>query len=296
MKQIPFEIIQGMIQCFGRSFHYKDTVQSFFLKSGVPQSMATRNRELAKFIWARKLLTDLEQTEEGILIIKRILTNLCNLKNLPDKDVPDRNAGLDALRELKTQALTHNLIAKKQKESVATRKHIAEEKKLLLNNRAKRLENIYSKFKDGMVTENRQKAGYSLEDILKDLFAHFEIDYKKPYKLSTQQIDGHFKFESFDYLVEAKWKKDYSNESEIAAFKNKVESKLESTRGLFVSISGFRDEVIEQFNGRGANLIFMNGEDLVYILEGRIHLRDALTHKIDKAAQTGKVFSRLSDL
>jgi hypothetical protein len=72
-----------------------------------------------------------------------------------------------------------------------------------------------------------------------------------------------------------------------------VNSKLESTRGLFISVPGFRTEVASQFNGQGANLILIDGRDLIYILDGRADLRDALKRKIERAAQEGIVFTPL---
>ena len=82
----------------------------------------------------------------------------------------------------------------------------------------------------------------------------------------------------------------------MGGFQRKVNSKLESTRGLFVSMPGFRSEVAAQFNGHGANLILMDGRDLVHILEGRMDLRDALKAKIERAAQEGIVLTPLFEL
>lgn len=81
-------------------------------------------------------------------------------------------------------------------------------------------------------------------------------------------------------------------ELEIGSFRQKIESKLESTRGLLVSILGFREDVVKQFDGRGAK-IFMCGSDLTRILEGRVDLRDALRQKVEKAAQEGIVYLRV---
>ena len=144
-----------------------------------------------------------------------------------------------------------------------------------------------------MISPERQEAGYTLEDLLKDLFSLFEIDYRKSYRIPTQQIDGHFNFQGFDYLVEAKWRQDQPTEQELGGFKHKVDGKLESTRGLFVSIPGFRAEVISQFNSSGGNLILLDGSDLNFILEGRLDLRDGLKQKIETAAQRGIVFTPL---
>ena len=94
-------------------------------------------------------------------------------------------------------------------------------------------------------------------------------------------------------MVEAKWRQDQPTEQELGGFKHKVDGKLESTRGLFVSIPGFRAEVISQFNSSGGNLIILDGSDLNFILEGRLDLRDGLKQKIETAAQRGIVFTPL---
>ncbi|MDF0675425.1 MAG: restriction endonuclease [Nitrospira sp.] len=173
------------------------------------------------------------------------------------------------------------------------KKRLAEEQNRVVQERSRKLEALRKSFNSAVVSSNRQEAGYSLEDILKDLFALFEVEYRKPFRTVTQQIDGHFSFQGFDYLVEAKWRQNQPVEQELGAFKHKIDGKLESTRGFFVSIPGFREEVIAQFNGRGANVILIDGRDLVHILEGRIDLRDALKRKIEKAAQEGIVFAPL---
>ena len=294
MNPLPYEIIDAMIQCFGRSFHYKDTVLTFLLSAGVNRNLAIKYRNEPKFVWARKLLSELNETDEGGIIQRRILTELCKLRNLPDKDVPDQDAGLSALKKLKNIAYEHDLIAIELEKEREERKFIKRKKLEIFEERARKLEKLHNIFLEAMKNPDRQHAGYSLEDLLKELFAIFEIEYRKSYRTATQQIDGHFRFEGFDYLVEARWRKDQPTEQEIGGFKQKANTKLESTRGIFVSINGFRDEVINQFTGKGTNLIFMSGEDLNFILEGRIDLHDALRIKIEKASQEGKVYISLS--
>lgn len=294
MDRVPYEIVQAMIQCFGRSFHYKDTVETFLISAGVERELASKNRDDPKFVWARKLISELNQTDKGILVLRRILTELCRLRKLPDEDVPDRDAGLSALRKLKALVTKYNLNTKEVKSNDNIGSRLSEEKLKVIRERSRKLDELRKSFSESFSNPNRQQAGYSLEDLLKDLFAAFEVEYRQSYRINTQQIDGHFRFEGFDYLVEAKWRKDLPNEQEIGGFRQKVNTKLESTRGLFVSINGFREEVVKQFSGQGANIIFMSGEDLIYILEGRIDLRDMLRIKIEKASQEGKVYVTMS--
>jgi len=296
MPSLPYEILQAMIQCFGKAFHYKDNLTAFFLSCGVSRELNDKHREQAKFVWGRNVLSELGQTESGCLVQRRILTELCKLRDLPDKDAQDRNAGLEALRTLKRLALEQKLYVEESRENEKGRSLQNEERQKIIRERKRTLDRLRESFNNAVTSGNRQQAGYSLEDLLKELFAVFEIEYRKSYRTDTQQIDGHFRFEGFDYLVEAKWRKDMPTESEIGGFKQKVDTKIESTRGLFVSIQGYRSEVSAQFNGRGGNIILIDGSHLIQILEGRHDLRDMLRTIISKAAQEGLAYTPMSSL
>lgn len=73
-----------------------------------------------------------------------------------------------------------------------------------------------------------------------------------------------------------------------------MDTKLESTRGIFIAVQGIRPEVVAQSQGRGCNVIFWDGADLVHVLEG-VDLRDAMRFKIEKAAQEGRAFVPLRE-
>ena len=137
--------------------------------------------------------------------------------------------------------------------------------------------------------DNVQKRGFELEKIISKLFNINEIPFEDSYRNeeNTQQMDGYFRFEGFDYLVEAKWEKNLINSAKISTLKHKVDTKLHSTRGLFIAINGFREEVIRDYSNYDAKILFMNGEELMHILENRISLREALLIKIARAAKTG---------
>ncbi len=204
VRPLPYELTQAVIQCFGKCFHFKDSVASFMIGCQVPKELIDRCRHEPKFVWARHVMTELATDGDGVLKQRRILTELCKFRNIPDAGVVDRDAGLDALRELKRLAIKHNMIAKEEQEKAIDRRSIMEERARLARERANKLEDLRRQFGVGLTNPDRQNAGYSLETLLKDLFSMFEIEYRKSYRTPTQQIDGHFRFEGFDYLVEAK--------------------------------------------------------------------------------------------
>lgn len=112
---IPYEISQAMIQCFGKCFHYKDGVAAFMRQAGVSSALIEKYRDEPKFVWARHVIADLSQNEQGHEVLRRMLTELCKLRKVPDENVPDRNAALDALRELKDLAVSHDLYVEEKK-------------------------------------------------------------------------------------------------------------------------------------------------------------------------------------
>jgi hypothetical protein len=291
----PYEISQAMVQCFGKCFHYKDGVAAFMRQAGVSSLLIEKYRDEPKFVWARHVISDLNQTEQGHEILRRMLTELCKLRKVPDEKVPDRNAALDALRELKELAVSHDLYVEDKKSVGTQRQELAKQKENIVAERSSKLRELQKSFSDGLTNPDRQATGYVLEAILRELFGLFDIDYRKPYKTAVEQIDGHVNFEGFDYIVEARWRKDQPTEAEISGFQGKVERKLESTRGLFVAVQGVRPEVVDAFSGRGCNIIIVDGYDIAQILEGLVDLRDALKFKIEKAAQEGRAFVSLTE-
>lgn len=89
-QQISYEILEQMIQCFGKCFHYKDSMASFMRSSDVPKIVIDKYRDLPKFVWARKVLEELSVNENDLIIQRKLLTNLCKLRDLPDSGVLDR--------------------------------------------------------------------------------------------------------------------------------------------------------------------------------------------------------------
>lgn len=98
-------------------------------------------------------------------------------------------------------------------------------------------------------------------------------------------------------MIEAKWRVGTIPQSEIDGFVGKVERRIEATRGIYVAINGFRPEVIERYRlARDNRIIFMDGADLVWILEGRMSFSEVLRGKIRAASIQGEPFRRSAEL
>lgn len=131
-----------------------------------------------------------------------------------------------------------------------------------------------------------------------DLFAVFEIAYRTSYRVPHEQLDGAFECRSFTHLVEARWRAATPSLGDLALFKAKVDGKLESTSGLFVSMAGFDADIVDHFagiaRGSGNNLLLVDGQDLAVIVQVRVSLPDALDYKIQAASQEGRWWAPLA--
>ncbi len=296
--RLPFEIKNALIEVCGRSFWYKQPLFDLFVRAGIPEENYLKYEHEPKFKMTRLLIDDLERMEdEGWLLQRRLVTELCKLRMLPDSEVPDKDAGLAALRKLKELAVEQKIVMeeeKQQKQRIATD---AEARVQKARERDRRLAGLHNAFTSMVSSSDHQARGYSLEDLLSELFAIFELRYRKSYRAEGEQIDGFFAFGGFDYLVEARWRSEQPTLEDLLAFKGKVDRKIESTRGFFVSVQSFRPDTIQRLREAGpANLILLDGYDLTLIIEGRVSLIDGLQAKIDKASQEGVLHYQLSEL
>lgn len=283
---------EAVIHACGTAFWYKAPLRTLLVRAGVPAPLIVKYEGLSKFKMARGLLAELDSRgDPGIAVQHRIVRELASIRSITDDSV-DRQAAEAALRAVREIAEQDGVLvdpaAKARTEAVdrqrrAQRQAVEDQEKEL-----RRLCDMYAV----MATREdiAQQRGYDLEALIGHLFKLYAIPYKPPYRKGTvEQTDGFFTFEKFHYLIESRWRKKPPTINDLRAFSLKVEAKIESTRGLFVSVAGFREEVLDEARPI-RNLIYMNGQDLALILEGRPHLPQALEVKIDQAAQRGKFF------
>lgn len=129
------------------------------------------------------------------------------------------------------------------------------------------------------------KRGYALEEILQSLSKLESLETTEPFRFNGEQIDGSIKFDGEHYLVEAKWQDRAAANEGVYQFAGKIEGKMYG-RGLFISIHGFSDHVVSSLvAGKAIKTVFIDGGDLILVLEGLISFSTMLDKKI-KAAQT----------
>ena len=137
--------------------------------------------------------------------------------------------------------------------------------------------------------------GFAFESFLKELFDANGMDGRSSFRVVGEQIDGSFEMSGETYLLEAKWTSKPVDDSDLRSFNAKVEDKASWARGLFVSDSGFSKEGLIAF-GKGKSLVCMDGFDISEMLQRKLSLKEVLSKKVRRAAETGNPFVHLRDL
>jgi hypothetical protein len=300
-QPVPVEVVEAAVQVCGTAFHYKAQLRGVLVGSGVPGEMFDRwNADgLNKWQIARHVLTDLGgRGAAGQAVVLRVVTELANMTK-PHPTAPDQHAGRQAIADLKALAAARRVLVDTDAAERAARR---KEHDLRISTGKARQDAVaaLSKRLADMAgsKESPQRRGYDLERWLADLFAAFELEYRPSYRSPHEQVDGAFDYKSFTYLVEARWRARLPDAGDLADFKMKVDGKLESTRGVFVSMAGFDQAVVDYFMGmaRGArnNLLLVDGQDLALVVQGQVALPDALDYKIQAASQEGRWWAPLA--
>jgi len=142
-----------------------------------------------------------------------------------------------------------------------------------------------------------QERGFAFEHFLTELFRIFHLNPRSSFRIQGEQIDGSLEFDNFTYLIEAKWQSKPVGQSDLLIFHGKIEGKATWSRGIFISMSGFTEDGLTAFSrGRPTNIIAINGQDIYFILEGKMRLDDVIRLKAREAAETGDIWVSVYEL
>ena len=142
----------------------------------------------------------------------------------------------------------------------------------------------------GSEVRAKAKRGLAFERLLSDLFRQQGILMTEPFRIIGEQIDGAFEHKGWAYLVEAKWQESKKSTDALYAFQGKPDRRIEGTRGLFISMSGYHDTSAGRFaEGKKPNTILWSGEHILAVLEGKLTLPQLLDASIRYAAERSQL-------
>ncbi|MBB1554000.1 restriction endonuclease [Candidatus Gracilibacteria bacterium] len=294
MKKLSFQNQSKIKNLCPLLFWYRDDFYSFFaniLECSKSDLEYKYPRNLNKYFITEQILHIL--TEEQL---KRFLSELYNLKEpLGGDNNPNYREGLQKLKDFKKEM--GNDILEQELKDKEFNDYLGQCKKNdeLVNFKKQQKEKIWMEFLEyTKITENKQKRGFWLEKIFFDLMEIENIEHKRPYRTHYEQIDGSLKFDSFTYLFEAKWEENAIAQKDISIFDGKIQGKAQSTRGIFLSISGFEDSAVCWAQNKDSpRLIFIDGSEFSAILQGYKTMYELLYEKEYNLTHYGYVYKKI---
>ena len=289
-----------MVSLAGACFWFWNSFYSFLESCGVPKSLYQQypRSTFNKYEVMRNVLGFLEERNEAETL-RKMISNFYRLRNAVDRDNLDTARAKRLLQEFR-ESVGDDPIEAAIKERQREQKR-ANYEQSVKSTEAKResLSDLNARFQEmaGITKLTPQQRGFKLETLFFDLLHLEEFELRKPYRTpGREQIDGHFKYEKFDYLVEVKWIQGLTKQEALSIFDGKIRGKVQSTRGLFLAAEEFDDNAVRKFSGDAPRIVLMTGEDLALILDGSVPFYDVMKAKIDAIVRYGNIDFRARNI
>lgn len=239
-----------------------------------------------------------EQRYSGLAL--RIMDELVTMDRFPDLD---RLAGKERIeRQGDAERAIASLKASLEKESLAreeaetAHQNIDEyrketQQKVSFKANLSQLKESYIALT--MQQDHPQERGRALEKLLHDLFALFNLEPRMSYSSDIDQVDGSFRLDTDDYLIEAKWTRKPLGRDQADVFAQKIARRGKLAVGLLVSVNSFSEPLKTAYE-TSSPFITMDGSDLFYVLDSRCRLDEMLLAKKRHVNDTGSCYLPLT--
>jgi restriction endonuclease Mrr len=288
--EIPLDIRDAMQDCILAIFWPKKKIVEFLLSVDCPKHLvASTDTEMSRHAIVVDAFSGLSaRPDRGYPIFQTMIDRLANWSYF-DPYYFERLGKLD--RSEAEGRIARLKQAVDRRNSAATARRAASSQAQVNQARTADLRALHQAFAKlfgtGMTAQARGKL---FETFLRELFNRQSIKMGDPLRLTGEEIDGTFKFEGENYVVEAKWQEASVSTGQLYHFAHKVDGKMHG-RGLFISVNGFSHEGIQAIvRGKQIQTMLMDGEDLSHVLEERVTLEAMLDYKIRAAQTKGDVY------
>lgn len=289
----PSDIKGAMRDCILKLFWPRNDIVHFFTDNGCTSSDITilgDPKDTLRYKLVDKMFEHLSTKPDGDLgPFRAMLQSLTNYSQfdpyyfdtITKLNRADAERSIQHLRQLQEIRDSKIKDDRKIREAKAVQSHNSKQSLDSLKNR-------YIELLQGAVTPQRR--GYELEGILQELGKLSTLEVTEPFRVNGEQIDCALKFEGEHYLLEAKWQDKASANEPVYQFVGKIEGKFYG-RGIFVSVNGFSENVVSSLvHGKAIKTIFVDGGDLMLVLEGFQSLSQMLDKKVKAAQIKGEIY------
>jgi hypothetical protein len=275
----------------------KDAFERYIRRAlrGHPDLLAGMNFNEVKRIVADELVDRLmadEDTYQALTL--QLMTEIADMENFPnlERQPKDRAQHLERAHRAVANVrrfTTKYTVDRDQQHILRKDLGLAQAQAQEEQGFSRELDKLKAEFLTMSASNNPQQRGRDFEQFLNQLFRLFDLEPRLAYDLAHEQIDGALTFDTDDYIIEAKWRREPVERKDVAELANKVEFKRKNTLGLFISVSGFSAGARETYNTK-TSFLTIDGDDLFLILDRRVALDELLRHKKRHASETGSCY------
>jgi hypothetical protein len=299
-QRLPAHYLELLSDAVLKVYWYKGSFRTALRRAGAPEHLLATwaAEETKREFWAR-LIPNLETTDAGIEVLKRLADAVADQKAFPDlermedsvlriksakKAIADFNEYRQRQRELaqeRRDEKQNREKGRKAREEALSRQHSLESLNIRLTELARKI--------------GSQESGYQFEKWFYDLMDYFEVDNRRPYKVEGRQIDGSVTIEGTTYLVELKFTLNQSDAPDIDSFKNKVVTKADNTMGIMVSMSGYSSVAIKEGSRDKTPLLLLDFKHLYMLFTGSLRFSEMVGRVRRHSSQTGQAYLAVED-
>lgn len=280
------------IEAISTLCHIKTVMADLLLKpAGMPAEvygpLLYKRDETGKVLSKRQiaplLLAECDSRPDGRRIIRRITELAANWTSfhLADDEFAARatvQKARDLLGIIETMEAREAQIREMARQEELA--NLAREKAEVLKRHS---ELLLMMFDELAISDDAQRRGFLLQELLNRLFDIYEIPVTRPFtrNAGAEQIDGAFKLEGWHYIVECRWREKLADARQIDGLLGQVTRSGKQTMGLFLSINGWSSNVVPVMKQNpDKSLFLMDGYDLRCVLALQADLRDLLLAKL----------------
>lgn len=306
MKGYAPVIWDAVFECLRTVYWYQEDLRSFLTRAGVPSGLVAClpwGRGTYKRTIARQLVDQLAaDPARGMPVIDKLIDSLVEMnEQLPhlarlDDGKRKVEEGRQALRTLK-ELIGRQCVAERAERARQEARTEAERAREQQVQRQKDLAVLNKRFstlcKCKADLASRQKRGFEFQRLLRDLFALHDLEPRGSFAQPGEQIDSSIAIDGTFVIVEAKWEEKPIEPADVRDFQGKVQTRLDNTLGLMISMSGFTEYAVQAAERSGRiNVVLMDGFEITPIFEGTSDLAEILRRKLRYAADYGRAMYR----
>ncbi len=307
MKIYAPAVLDSVAACLRTVYWFQNDLKSFLVRAGVPTGLVsnlpwgpnTYKRTIVKLLVDRlasypvrgtpvveRLIDSLVEMDESLPHLARLVDGkqkahdgACALRSL--KDLIGRQTIAERVERARQDARTESERA--QAERAQRQSDLSD-----LNTRFLKLCSVAD---DSTSTQRR---GFDFQTLLRDLFALYDLDPRSSFATPGQQVDGSITVDGTFILVEARWQKPPVEPKEVRDFQGKVQTKLDNTLGLMISMSGFSENAVAEAERTGRIVVvLMDGVDVAQVFQGVVDFLELLRRKLRHAAECGSAMHHI---